>query len=224
MLAKLKIWLKRCHITIINRKRSVELKSGANCTINTIFGGHNKISYNVQFNGEIGFGSYIGRDSIISARIGKFTSIGRDVRIIKGRHPVSEFVSTSPSFYSTNTIANGLSFVGDTLFEEFRYADDEKKIPVYIGNDVWIGEGVRILDGISIADGAIIASNAVVTKDVPPFAIVGGVPAKLVRYRFSAEIITALLRIRWWDWTVDELRFRAKDFASIEAFIQKYDI
>ena len=74
-----------------------------------------------------------------------------------------------------------------------------------IGNDVWIGANVSILPGVYIGDGAVIAAGAVVTKDVEPYAIVGGVPAKVIRYRFSPKEIYILLKIKWWDWSVEEV-------------------
>lgn len=77
--------------------------------------------------------------------------------------------------------------------------------PVIIGNDVWIGANVCILPGVHVGDGAVIAAGAIVTKDVPPYAIVGGVPAKVIRYRFSPKEIHTLLKIRWWDWSVEKI-------------------
>src|SRR5699024_8636000 len=75
-----------------------------------------------------------------------------------------------------------------------------KELITTIGNDVWIGHGAIIQAGITVGDGAVIASNAVVTKDIPPYAIVGGIPAKIIKYRFSDEMIAAMSQIAWWDW------------------------
>jgi len=136
--------------------------------------------------------TYIGNDSkIYNCSIGKFCSIGANVKIGLGRHPSTGFVSTSPVFYSKK---GQLPIIFDI---------EEEKFPEYlrinIGNDVWVGYNVTILDGVSIGDGAIIAAGSVVTKDVLPYSIVGGVPAKLIKYRFSEEIILALINLKWWE-------------------------
>jgi acetyltransferase-like isoleucine patch superfamily enzyme len=83
---------------------------------------------------------------------------------------------------------------------------------IEIGNDVWIGARAVILDGVRIGSGAIIASNAVVTKDVPPYAIVGGVPAQIISYRFSPEEIAKLLKLQWWSWPLEEVKARMNEF------------
>lgn len=79
-----------------------------------------------------------------------------------------------------------------------------------IGNDVWIGYGAVIMPGVHVSDGAIVATKAVVTKDVPPYAIVGGNPAQLIRFRFDEEVITRLLQIRWWDWPIETITANLK--------------
>jgi len=162
------------------------------------FWGRNAIGRDSRFiKSELGFGSYVGQDSFIyRARIGKYTSIGKNFAIVAGRHPVSEMVSTHPSFFSTQKQC-GFTFVTRDMFNEYRMADEH--FLVTIGSDVWIGEGVRILDGITIGHGAIIATGSVVTKDVEPYCVVGGVPAKLIKKRFDDGEIKTLLHFAWWD-------------------------
>lgn len=101
----------------------------------------------------------------------------------------------------------------------------EKNETLKIGNDVWIGHGVTILPGVSsIGDGAVIAAGSVVTKDVEPYSIVGGVPAKHIKYRFKKEQIDELLKIKWWNWNEKTIKERINDIVSpdIDAFIEKY--
>lgn len=122
--------------------------------------------------------------------IGKFNSISRNVRINLGEHPTN-LISTNSIFYAHKPHEIRKDWVNPIPFEERK--------PVKIGNDVLIGEFATIKGGITIADGAIIAARAVVTKDVPPYAVVAGVPAKIVKYRFSEEVIDFLMKIKWWD-------------------------
>jgi len=168
-------------------------------------------------NSTIGNYTYISTGTLIqSADIGKFCSIGPNTVIGYGNHPVN-FISTSPVFYHTGIIF-GKTFAAKEAFETFER--------VTIGNDVWIGSNVYIKNGISIGDGSIIAAGAVVIKDVPPYAIVGGVPAKIIRYRFSENIIKELLVIKWWNWSDEKLHENQHYFVSdkiniIENFIKE---
>lgn len=155
----------------------------------------------------IGFGGRYFR-----CQIGSFCSLGPDVLAGLGRHP-TEFVSTSPAFYSPHSSGCRISFVDRLLFEE--------SLPVAIGSDVWIGARVILLDGVTIGHGAIIGAGAVVTKDVAPYTIVGGIPARPIRKRFDDQTIKQLLDTRWWDRPVDWLADHAPDFLQAERFLDR---
>lgn len=96
--------------------------------------------------------------------------------------------------------------------------------PITIENDVWIASNVKIKQGVKIGDGAVVATESFVTKNVPPYAVVGGNPAKIIKYRFSEEQISALLKIRWWDWEDDKIREKVSLLTSnkIDDFIKSY--
>jgi len=94
--------------------------------------------------------------------------------------------------------------------------------PIRIGNDVWVGRGAFLLDGITIGDGAIVGAMSVVAKDVPPYAVVVGNPAKIVHYRYSEDVIEKLLKIKWWDWSQQTIIDRMEDFKDVDVFIEKY--
>ena len=166
-----------------------------------------RIGRKTWFKGSIGDCSYIGENCRLNALIGKFCSISSNVKVVEATHPIN-FISTSPIFYSTQKQC-GISYCTDPCFNEMLYFDKESKIAVSIGNDVWIGENVILKGGIQIGDGAIIAMGAVVTKDVLPYTIVGGVPAKIIKHRFKENTEKELLNLRWWDndekWILDNL-------------------
>ena len=137
-------------------------------------------------NCKIGRYSYLYGTSVVQTEIGAFCSIAAGSVIGGGSHPTN-WVSSSPVFYKgKNVLKTNFSQNECTEFKQ-----------TTIGNDVWIGTDAIIQDGVSVGDGAIIASNAVVTKDVPPYAIVGGVPARIIKYRFEPEIIAKLLNLKW---------------------------
>ncbi|RED48938.1 acetyltransferase-like isoleucine patch superfamily enzyme [Seonamhaeicola aphaedonensis] len=185
--------------------------------------GYNLLSDSCSlFSSHMGFGSYLGKNTKINkTKVGRFTSIGPDVKIIIGKHPSSNFVSTHPAFFSKRKQI-GVTFVENQLFEEFeKPIDREGKYTVVIGNDVWIGDGVSIMEGVQIGDGAIIASNALVTKNVKPYSIVGGVPAKFIKNRFEENEIDFLNNFKWWKKDVIWLKENAAYFSDIKLFMSE---
>lgn len=170
------------------------------------FEGNNKLGGKACLvNTSLGAYSYVEGATLGNCRVGRFCSIGPESIVGGlGRHPV-DLISTSPVFYSTQNQV-GTTFATKSLFQESPATE--------IGNDVWIGARVVVLDGVKIGDGAIVAAGAVVAKDVPPYSLVGGVPAKLIRYRFSDEDRAVLLRLQWWNWDPSLIRKLSPYFAS----------
>jgi acetyltransferase-like isoleucine patch superfamily enzyme len=165
---------------------------------------------------KIGSYTYIGVSTIVfKATIGKFCSIGQNCNIGIGSHPI-HFVSTSPVFYSTRNQLH------TTFVDEDSYSQEEEFLPVIIGNDVWIGNNVTIKGNIHIGDGAVIGNGAIVTKNIPSYAVYAGVPAKLIRFRFSDEIIDFLLKIKWWEKDELWLKENHKTFRDIYTFYNDF--
>jgi acetyltransferase-like isoleucine patch superfamily enzyme len=155
--------------------------------------------------------TYIGGNSFIkNSTIGKFCSIAPEVRIGLGIHPV-EYISTYPGFYS-NKASGAFKFHHDKTIQEH--------LPIIIGNDVWIGTRAMIMDGVTIGDGAVVAAGCVVTKDITPYSIVGGVPARLIKKRFTEDQIKMLLEYKWWDKEIEFIRENAQLFLLPERFLQ----
>lgn len=151
----------------------------------------------------------VGRPNILdcgipfTVTIGKYCSISNNCYIIGGGEHFYKRVTTYP-----------FPIVQPQIFS---------KGDVVIGNDVWICDGVTIISGVHIGNGAVIGAGALVTKDVPPYAIVGGVPAKIIKYRFPQDIIDKLIKICWWDWKEEDIMINATLLCSenIDFFLKR---
>jgi acetyltransferase-like isoleucine patch superfamily enzyme len=163
----------------------------------------------------VGDGSYLSEGGRFDGCVfGKYCSVGPQVLAGFGEHP-TDLVSTHPAFYATVAEhPQGLSahshFCG--------------RKTIHVGNDVWIGARAFLRDGVTIGDGAVIGAGAVVVKDVAPYVIVGGVPARPLRQRFPADTIEALLRIRWWDWPREEVKQHREllGSADLSGFVRRF--
>ncbi|MNO53313.1 Chloramphenicol acetyltransferase [compost metagenome] len=165
-------------------------------------------------NSEFGEHSFCGYDcSFIHTSVGSFCSIASRVVVGGARHPI-EYVSTSPVFLSHK----------ESIKKKFSRHDYRWEPKTVIGHDVWIGEGVYVKGGVTIGVGAVIGMGSVVTKDVPPYAIYAGNPARFIRYRFSAEIVAGLLASRWWEYSDEKLASVAAQFNDPEAFLESQNL
>jgi acetyltransferase-like isoleucine patch superfamily enzyme len=154
------------------------------------------------------------------ARIGKFCSVGKGCNIYLNENHRSDWVTTYP-FGATKTTSLNLKNIDiDTVRSGIMSKGNGD---VNIGNDVWIGEHVSIISGVTIGHGAVIAAFAHVVKDVAPYSIVGGNPAKHLKYRFTEEQIEKLLEIQWWDWPIEKIdnHLHLMQSDNIDEFIKK---
>lgn len=210
--------IKKYYMYFFRRKKGVVYNLSVFIGENSIFEGANSIGERSYFDGSMGYGTYLCSDCYITGDIGRFTSIASEVKCNLGVHPYKyPYVSTSPMFFSLLN-QSGLTFAKKQLFYEF-------KSSIKIGNDCWIGQRVFIAGGISINDGAVVLAGAVVVKDVPPYSIVGGVPARIIGYRYEQETINELLQIKWWNMPIDWLRTNYELFSDMNRFlleIKKY--
>lgn len=161
--------------------------------------------------------------------IGRFCSINETAKIWNN-HPV-DYITTHP------ILDNPLAYewekvpIREELCERYGHNKNNHPFvnsklrnnhPVIIGNDVWIGANVSILPGVKIGDGAILATGAVITKNVPDYAVVGGIPAKVIKYRFDKDEVDILKKVQWWNWSIDEIENHLELFYSPEAFFDSY--
>lgn len=200
---------------LFSKRFKLTIGKNVNISPDCLFEEGVKIYDNVTLrNVAVGKYTYFAPNSSISnAKIGRYCSIGPDVKIGLGNHPSEKIVTTHPAFFSINKQSTVI-YADKNYFKEFSM--------VNIGNDVWIGANVIIKDGIHISDGAIVGAGAVVVKNVQPYSIVGGVPAQLIKYRFSQEEINFLKQFKWWDKSDEWLKKHWKNFLDIKKFIEKH--
>lgn len=212
MRAALRSFLAPFYWAILNRLRQHSVQSRS-VGLRTKIGRHVIIRAGAEVSPavEIGDYSYISgpRSYVEAARIGKYCSIARATTIGVSGHTL-HFVTTHPII-----IDPSYGFV-PTAFPE------EQKPAPEIGHDVWIGMGSFVMRGVRIGHGAVVAANSVVTRDVAPYSVVAGNPARHIKYRFDEDIIAALLKIQWWNWPEQDVKAAAADFYDIAAFVRKY--
>jgi phosphonate metabolism protein (transferase hexapeptide repeat family) len=163
------------------------------------------------------FGDYsytAGDVSIIYSRVGKFCSIASHVRLNPGNHPTWRVTQHHATYRRRDY---GFAETDDAEFFEWR-----RRHGVTLGHDVWLGHGVVVLPGVSVGTGAVIGAGAVVTRDVPPYTVAVGVPARPLRERFPPPVAERLLAIAWWDWPRQVLEERFADLADLDSFLEEY--
>lgn len=150
--------------------------------------------------------------SLLFTEVGRFCSFGIGVQLGAGRHPI-HMASTSQLFYNTNSLKN--DWVHPISYEQ--------NLPISVGNDVWIGSNTLIMGGVTIGDGAVIGARSLVTKDIPPYAIAVGMPARVIKYRFEPEVVERLLEIQWWNFSEDEIQAHIRFFREQEINLEVLD-
>lgn len=205
-------WKNRHYKSVIFQKSSV-------ISDDDFFEGNNNVGGHIH-KSHIGYGTYIiGENGYIhDCKIGRFCSIASNCHIGLGDHALN-MVSSSPLFYSAHSLLPN-NFLSKNIPVPEQTIEDTK-YKVIIGNDVWMGYNVCVKEGVTIGDGAIIGAKSLVTRDIPPYAIAVGTPAKVIKYRFTSEQIQKLLEIKWWDKDIDWIKKNAHRFDNVDAFINQ---
>jgi acetyltransferase-like isoleucine patch superfamily enzyme len=187
------------------RYQSAIIEDGCGLTVDCTIGSNTEIQKGSIINHtQVGSYSYCGRNCLIqNAIVGNYCSISHDVIIGLGAHPMFLF-STAPVFYKDDVL--------NIRAQKAQFSEYET---ITIGSDVWIGARAIVKDGVRIGHGAVIAAAAVVTKDVPDYAIVAGVPAKIIKYRFDKDVCDRLLKTQWWIKSHDEILTTLKELNEI---------
>lgn len=192
------------------------VKYTAHVRSGSVLEGQNIISRGSTFRGFLGYASYLGPCCDLCATVGRYSSIAPYVKSNPGIHTYRyPFVSTSPFFFKKG-FKGGDEFATYDTIKNLRFADPERRTDVLIGNDCWIGEDAFLAGGVRVGDGAVVLAKAAVVKDVPPYAIVGGVPARVVGYRYDKENVAFLLGLKWWDFPVEWLRAHWELFSNLD--------
>lgn len=184
--------------------------------VDTVIGAYTRIYAHSVLN-EVSVGDYsycAGYNQIDYTTIGKFCSIASFVRINPGNHPT--YLRSAQHHFTYRSSVYGFGEDDEAFF------DWRRSKQVVIGNDVWIGHNASIMPGVKIGNGAVVGTGSVVTKDVEPYTIVVGDPAKKIKMRFSNDVIEKLEKCAWWDWDHDTLKERLADFRNFKEFEKKY--
>ncbi|MCK4785301.1 MAG: CatB-related O-acetyltransferase [Desulfobacteraceae bacterium] len=204
-------------LRLLDRHSKQCLEIGRHCFLKRCnFGIHNKIYDNCYLvDISLGDRTYISEECrMYDVTLGKFCAIGPHVTMGLGIHPSRTFVSIHPLLYSKTNSACMDSLADRNYFTEHK--------SIQVGHDVWIGANVIVQDGVIIGNGAIIGSGAVVTKDIPPYSLAAGVPAKILRFRFEPSQISFLEEFCWWNKNTEWLTYHWRDFHDIKLFMQQH--